>query len=492
MIYPWFEFSGILRDFVPEMFDIELSVLSNDEYALNGSVRCGASGKTCWYVPLARQESRIFGLNGFDVGLKVIKYPVYNDIKDEYLRLLREFTIQKILFAHGMAPDVFKLVLVRNAKANFSFWLGQNVEYPSGAVFFALLVANVVNREPLCGVTINAGGNLFGPKIDEFRERCHQLRIEPYDLTTENMYQSDDRLGVLDVHKWRRTYEIRNVKTPKYLQIELNNTCNARCCMCAIPHMTRPKGNMTDELFEKIIVEANALGIEYITPFLHGEPFMREDFVEKLQRINVCAPRMKITIFTNASLLTERNVMVLAGIKNVEQIVLSFPGGNKKTYEATTGLDFETTVRNIKRAFEVLRGKKLRISMPKCTQNQKSEDDFASLWKGLPKRAYNTYNYLGDVQGSLAQSCFEQCDRAFRTMTVLFDGRVCLCCMDVDGKYIMGDLAKESIVDVWNGEKFVKLRTDHGCCRLACEPCNRCTQDLKTEEYNDAYHSSLV
>ena len=492
MTYPWFEFSAVFRSLGLDVFDVELTVSDDYLYVLNDVERSGASGKTCWYVPLSGREGRAFGVNCDNVGLKIIKYPVYNDIRDEYSRLLQEVTIQKILCARGLAPDLIKLFLIRNVRENSISWLDQRIEYPAGSVFFAMIVGNVMARKALSGVGLSEDGVLFGPKIDELQDCCRQLRIEPYDLTLENVYLSGGKLGVLDVHKWRRTYGMRYVRVPKYLQIELNNTCNARCTMCAIPHMTRRRGCMSDRLFEKIVKEAGALGVEYITPFLHGEPFMRNDFVEKLYLINEWAPSARITVFTNASLLDEEKLVALASVRNVAQIVFSFPGGNKVAYEQTTGLDFETTVHNIKRAFQLLNGFNLRISMPKCIQNKDSEDDFARLWEGYPHSAYDTYNYLGDAKGTLSKDCYEQCDRAFRTMTVMCDGKVCLCCMDHEGRFIMGDLSKSSIIDVWHGPQFTRLRREHGCCRLACEPCNRCTQDLKTEEYNDAYHTTSV
>jgi len=492
MTYPWFDFVEVFGSLGLPVVDVSFTASGDGSYKFAGAKRKGSLGKTCWYLPLLPCETSLFGVRGESVGLKVIRYPVYNDIRDEYNRLLQEFTIQKILHSQEMAPDVFRIVLVRNEKSNSVSWLGQTIEYPAGSVFFALLVEHVDAREQISGVGVNADGALFGSKVAEFEDRCRRLRIEPYDLTCENVYQVDDRLAVLDVHKWRRTYGMRSVPMPKYLQIELNNTCNAKCSMCAIPNMTRARGMMSDALFEKIIQEAGELGIEHVTPFLHGEPFARKDFVDKLKRVNELAPKALITIFTNASLLDEKALEGLAEIKNIEQIVFSFPGGNKEVYEITTGLKFENSVRNIKRAFQLLQGINLRISMPRCRQNRDSEDDFAILWDGYPHSAYDSYNYIGDAQGSLAGSCYEQCDRAFRSMTVLFDGRVCLCCMDSDGKYIMGDLSKDSILDVWNGPPFVKLREEHGRCRMACEPCSRCTQDLKTEEYNDAYHSSLA
>lgn len=316
------------------------------------------------------------------------------------------------------------------------------------------------------------------------------MRIVPYDLNIENLYVNYGKLKVLDVHKWKRSYEIIPPYAPKYIQIELNNSCNAKCKMCNIPNMKRLKGQMTDELYIKILKEANELGVEYITPFLHGEPFLRKDFVEKLNMINKYAPNSKITIFTNASLLSEKIIKEISTIKNIEQIVFSFPGGNKEVYEKVTSLNFESTIVNIKKAFAYLKNVNMRISLPKCNQNESSEKDFFRLWKGYPCSSYDTYNYLGNVSGTLSSKCYEQCDRAFRSMTILHDGKICLCCMDSEGDYIMGDISKASMLDIWNNDNYRELRAKHGICRMAYKPCKNCTLDLKTEEYNNAYNSN--
>jgi hypothetical protein len=46
------------------------------------------------------------------------------------------------------------------------------------------------------------------------------------------------------------------------------------------------------------------------------------------------------------------------------------------------------------------------------------------------------------------------CYRPWLTFTVLWDGRVSLCCADFDGRHILGDLNTSSIKDVWNAEPY--------------------------------------
>lgn len=489
MIYPWYEYTNIFEELELKTFEVEFEV--DDEnmclYSFNGNKRVGSKGKTCWYLPL-EEEDELCPDREKKYGLKIVKYPVFSDVIDEYRRLQKEFSIQKILYNAEMAPDIVDIILIFNKKKTKINWLSSEIVYPENSFFFAQLVEHIENdMKQMSGVYISESGNVYGRSVEEFKEKCLEFRINPYDLTKENLFFNNGKLKVIDLHKWDRTYKIIPPKSPKYIQIELNNTCNANCKMCNIPEMKREKGYMSDELYRRIIKEANELGVEYITPFLHGEPFLRKDYISKLKLINEFAPNSKITIFTNGSLITKDILKDLSHIKNIEQIVFSFPGGDKESYEQVTGLNFEHTVQNVKDAFEILDGQNLRISMPVCEENAESESDFYSLWKGYPCSSYKTYNYLGDKNNTLSQKCYEQCDRAFRTMTIMWDGRICLCCMDSEGRYVMGNLSQDSLLSIWNNEKYSKLRLEHGICRNAYEACKCCTLDLRTEEYNNVY-----
>lgn len=487
MIYQWYEYEQIFDSLNLNKCEISLEVINEEEceFLFEGKPVKGSKGKTCWYIPLNGHSQ--FCSNSKKRGLKIVKYPVYNDILDEYRRLQKEYAIQKILYMNDMAADIDSFFLVKNTKEIQVSWLNTIIIYPPNSLFFATIVEHICsdNKESAT-VKKNSDGALYGTLINEFVSRCKKLRIKPYDINDDNIFMSEGKLKVVDVHKWHRTYEIIPPSGPKYIQIELNNICNAKCEMCNIPEMTREKGLMTDNLFVDIIKQANDLGVEYITPFLHGEPFIRKDFVDKLKLINTYAPKAKITIFTNASLLSRDLLKELSTINNIEQIVFSFPGGNKLVYEKVTGLKFEQTMNNIKMAFEVLKGLNMRISLPKFEENEESEKDFYELWKGYPCSSYNTYNYLGDKNNTLSEVCYEQCDRAFRTMTILWNGKVCLCCMDSDGKYIMGDVSRNTLDEVWNNREYQELRLLHGISRNLYEPCRICTLDLKTEEYTNA------
>ena len=99
MTYPWFDFVEVFGSLGLPVVDVSFTVSGDGSYKFAGTKRKGFLGKTCWYLPLLPSETALLGVRGESAGLKVIRYPVYNDIRDEYNRLLQEFTIQKIPLA---------------------------------------------------------------------------------------------------------------------------------------------------------------------------------------------------------------------------------------------------------------------------------------------------------------------------------------------------------------------------------------------------------
>ena len=43
-------------------------------------------------------------------------------------------------------------------------------------------------------------------------------------------------------------------------------------------------------------------------------------------------------------------------------------------------------------------------------------------------------------------------------MSIYVDGRVTVCCFDYDGKYVVGDLKKETLEEIWNNKKMRLIR----------------------------------
>lgn len=71
----------------------------------------------------------------------------------------------------------------------------------------------------------------------------------------------------------RHKKTLENITTLK-IQFESTTKRNAKCKFCPRYDMTRPQGEMSDELFHKIIEEGKKFRKAHFVPFLNGEPFV--------------------------------------------------------------------------------------------------------------------------------------------------------------------------------------------------------------------------
>lgn len=218
--HPWNEWKGVEVD-----------------YKFNETIITGYRGKTVWYIPSINDETAKILKVDQGKALKIIKYPVCNTIQEEYERLIQEFTIQKILSQNKMAPDVFEIVIVINSVENTVNWFNEKYYHPAEGIYFACIVEHLKNDGlPQNQITLNSDFLYVGEMIEKFKRECLKLRILPYDLGLGNLFYNEKtkKICVIDVHKWKRTYEIKQVNIPKYIQIELNNTCNATCVIAGL------------------------------------------------------------------------------------------------------------------------------------------------------------------------------------------------------------------------------------------------------------------
>jgi hypothetical protein len=53
-------------------------------------------------------------------------------------------------------------------------------------------------------------------------------------------------------------------------------------------------------------------------------------------------------------------------------------------------------------------------------------------------------------------------------------GKVALCCMDGEGKHVVGDVNEQSVLDVYNSHDYKKMRQFSFSRLAAASPCDTC------------------
>lgn len=248
---------------------------------------------------------------------------------------------------------------------------------------------------------------------------------------------------------------------PKIIQFESSTACNGKCIICPRPTMKRSQGQMSNELFQKIIKEGMEMGVKHFIPFLNGEPLLFPYLFEWMDYMRDLG--LIITIHTNASILTKERAERLGSYTNLVRIVVSFHGATKKTYEKIMGLNYDKVIENTKYLIKVSKAR-VEVAISEFSETQKEIELFQKIWKGNASITpyWNWHGQKPDKIVARRSSNFPKpCYFLLNYMNIFWDGRVCLCCLDNEGDVILGDANKEHLKNIWNGEKAKFYRQSH-------------------------------
>jgi len=256
----------------------------------------------------------------------------------------------------------------------------------------------------------------------------------------------------------------RAPRMPEIVQIESTNICNAKCVFCPRDDMHRRQGIMSVDLFRKIVDECVELGITHVRMHNYGEAFIDKKLVEKVRYAKQQGIK-EVGMISNGSLITDQIArgMIDAGL---DAINISVDASGKEVFESTRiGLKYDKVIGNIERLVRLRaesgkRRPKLILSFVR-QNNSADEQAFIEHWRAIADKIHVTdlHNWAGTLnkESDVNYPCY----RPWLTFTVLWDGRVSLCCADFDGKIILGDLNTHSIAEIWNAEAYRDVRRQH-------------------------------
>jgi len=265
---------------------------------------------------------------------------------------------------------------------------------------------------------------------------------------------------------------------PIKLWIELSSRCNLKCRFCYNRKLPpTQKGDMDFGLYTKIIDEAKGR-VHDVNLFHRGEPLLNKDLVPMIAYAS--SKGIKTRIHTNATLLNKKldRGIVTAGL---DLISFSFDGYTKEAYEKNrAGARFEETIKNIIDFLEVK--KQLKSKKPytviqvmqdeteiKSVDVKEQKKIFLNNFKNLPldklvTRVPHNWGGLIKVEGADKRNKIAiregkaSCTFPWYSLTIFFNGKVFLCPQDFEGKICLGDVNKETIGEIFNGEAIRKMR----------------------------------
>jgi len=269
---------------------------------------------------------------------------------------------------------------------------------------------------------------------------------------------------------------------PAHVHLETNALCNAACNFCPYPTLERRGAKMPDALITKIIEDLRDIPQDLsfqLSPFKVNEPFLDTRLFSILAQINQRLPNASLTLTTNASAITEKQLARLGGVRNLVYLWISMNDHREAEYEATMKLPYRRTIERMRmiHAARATNRLRLRIVLSRVGDGTSGDIDFVRwVQREFPlfeASVFQRGNWLSQVHTPTSPAPRVGCVRWF-DLSITATGIVAHCCMDGAAKYPIGDVSRQHVLEVYNAPAYRRLR-EHTARRQDTEPCNRCS-----------------
>jgi len=216
--------------------------------------------------------------------------------------------------------------------------------------------------------------------------------------------------------------------------IETINRCNGDCDFCPVNHKLDPRefALMSEELFRQIIQQLKELDYSgYLCCYENCEALLDKRIFYFIEYAKKELPKATHFLITNGSLLNLEKFKRL--MSNLDYMIIdNYYEGKEKIHNhlleiAEYCLQSEELMKKVK--IQVIDKHAIRNSRAGEAKNRK---------------------YIYVPQSS--------CLIPFGAISINPHGKLFLCCNDALNKQIMGDAAKEKIIDIWRGEYYMNMR----------------------------------
>jgi len=264
---------------------------------------------------------------------------------------------------------------------------------------------------------------------------------------------------------------------PKMLSIEPTSRCNLNCPFCLVGQqnslestehdlLPRGMGDMEWSLFEKIVKDAVEFGIETLQLHFQGEPLLYKRFPEMVKKGKSAGLRTQA--FTNGLPLTKQKAdeILLAGLDHLR---FSVDGATQKTYELNrVGGEFNKVYRNMDMMVKSAKKHNSNIDLMWqfiALSNNEHEIDKAREMAKVIDIPFFVKTFAESVPGLTPKNQelrrdlhIKPCTDIYRSTFIFYTGEVVVCCYDLEGQYVVGDLRKQTLEEVWNSQRYKSVR----------------------------------
>ncbi len=261
---------------------------------------------------------------------------------------------------------------------------------------------------------------------------------------------------------------------PKVVLIDTISYCNLRCSMCVHGKMKRKKGVMPWPLFTKIIDEVaeNDKDTRIWMVFFGEALILRKTKPSIFEMIAYAKGKglKDVVLNSNANLLDHDSAIGLIE-SGLDAIYIGIDAFKPETYaKVRVGGNYERTVKNVINLIEQkkLLGSKtpeVFVQFVEMDMNRDEKEDFINFWTehGASVKIRPKVSWAGQINAPnliLGNADRWPCYWAMRTMSITDTGKVVTCAVDLDARFIAGDVNTQSLKEIWDG-RLKELRELH-------------------------------
>ena len=256
----------------------------------------------------------------------------------------------------------------------------------------------------------------------------------------------------------------------KSMGLEISAQCNRTCVFCPNHDFTRPDQQMPMQLIKKVLGELSDLNYSgRWHPYMYNEPLKDERLMDILRMYRKGLPRAIIGISTNCDYLTPEILAELidAGVNSLTLNIYSARDGNEDPKKVERGIEISkkraALVQSwldkhtqVQQSGSLYTGGSAHRVVGKVLHKygvQKDSTNFGGSFK-LANRSNNVEWLATDETEHYSGTCV----RPFRIMEVRWTGDVVLCCHDYNGIKSYGNIADQTVEEIWNSMSLHRKR----------------------------------
>lgn len=315
--------------------------------------------------------------------------------------------------------------------------------------------------------------------------------------------------------------EVLPLNTPFTVVLDASEVCNFKCNYCfrsendirAWGYAAENK-MMSEAIFYSAISQIQSFPdeVRQISLSHHGEPLTNRRLPQMVKYIKGKGIKSRVSIHTNASLLTPQYVEELAD-SGIDRIIVSLQGLSADKYQSVCGfrIDFGQFYHNLKYFYEIKKGNtQLCIKIIDAALDQGEEDKFYEMFSPIADRVFiekvtpiwkeKEYSNLTEG-GTLSFNKYgmgfttqKVCPLIFHTIVVLPNGDVYPCTQLLQ-KEKLGNVQEQTLPEMWNSEMRKEMLRNQcrRCIPELCEDCGiRQNTIFSKEDMLDEYRNEIL